>query len=330
MLPIRLDKAFHKITDRATNGGARPTVARWRLNGRRAMIRAMLAGFFRSTVAAVLLLLLVACAEDLMSPGAADQVSDRVHTMARDGDPTAQTALGVIFERGLGVPRDTAKARIWYDRAARQGDPLAEYHIGSLYERGVGVDQDYGEAARWYRRAAEKQHDAAQAALAYLYERGLGVDQDYGRARALYAAAARRWQAEAVFPPEATFALGRERPTTRFSRRSARTQGEEEAVTTDWPPPPPVEVDLAAIADAPAPARAARGDFDGPAPIAGTGEAFPLGINATSAAPIRGTAGDIAGDAASGEPPPTGRSAAFGIGTGRTLRRTDLRFSSGT
>ncbi len=194
------------------------------------------------------LLLVAACTETLVG-GDGDRIGERVLAMARDGDPTAQTALGVIYERGFGVPQNYERARSWYARAARQGDPLAEFHLGSLYERGLGVSQDHEEAAHWYRRASEKENDAAQAALAYLYEHGLGVDRDYDRARALYAAAARRWHAEGIFPPEAAFALGRPRPPTRLTRRSPRAQEEQSAAAARWGGPPPVEVDLAAIRD---------------------------------------------------------------------------------
>ena len=41
---------------------------------------------------------------------------------------------------------------------AQAGDPRAQFHLGVLYERGWGVPQDFREAARWYLSAADQNH----------------------------------------------------------------------------------------------------------------------------------------------------------------------------
>ncbi|MBT5037523.1 MAG: hypothetical protein HOM52_03340 [Rhodospirillaceae bacterium] len=204
--------------------------------------------------------------------------ADRVFIMAAEGDSTAQTALGLLYERGIGIARDPALALVWYRRAAEQGDALAEFHIGSLYERGEGIALDYGEAAKWYQRASDKGNESAQAALAYLYDRGLGVERDFAEAEALYSQASASWAEDESFPAEATFATGRESvalanpslniPATPLGERRAEfVAGKKEE--------PAIEIDLAALDDAPeAPPPATI--FDGPEPIARRGENFPL------------------------------------------------------
>jgi TPR repeat protein len=74
---------------------------------------------------------------------------------AQQGDPKAQTYVGEIYEKGLGVPADFAAAAQWYRRAAEQGYAPAALNLGALYENGLGVPRDPKEAAQWYRRAAE-------------------------------------------------------------------------------------------------------------------------------------------------------------------------------
>ena len=86
---------------------------------------------------ALVLVIVASCNRDYISEKGSR--ADRVFVMANEGDATAQTALGLLYERGLGVSLDSAKALIWYRRAAKQGDALAMFHIGSLYERGDGV-----------------------------------------------------------------------------------------------------------------------------------------------------------------------------------------------
>ncbi|WP_246648815.1 tetratricopeptide repeat protein [Bradyrhizobium canariense] len=38
---------------------------------------------------------------------------------------------------------------MWYRRAAEQGDTRAQYSLGLLYDRGFGVPQDIVEASKW-------------------------------------------------------------------------------------------------------------------------------------------------------------------------------------
>ena len=62
--------------------------------------------------------------------------------------------------------------------AAEQGDADAQYNLGMLYDDGVNVPQDAAKAAKWFRRAAEQGHVAAQSKLGVMYEKGRnGVPQ---------------------------------------------------------------------------------------------------------------------------------------------------------
>jgi len=74
--------------------------------------------------------------------------------LAAEGDPAAQTYVGEIYEKGLGVPPDYAEAAQWYRRAADAGFARAAVNLGSLFEQGRGVAKDPKQAVQWYRRAA--------------------------------------------------------------------------------------------------------------------------------------------------------------------------------
>lgn len=73
---------------------------------------------------------------------------------AEQGEPAAQTYVGEIFEKGLGIPPDYAAAAVWYRRAAEKGYSRAAINLGNLYEQGLGVPKDPKQALNWYRRAA--------------------------------------------------------------------------------------------------------------------------------------------------------------------------------
>ena len=62
---------------------------------------------------------------------------------------------------------------------AEQGNASAQYNLGVMYEKGRGVPQDYKEAVRWYRLSAEQGIREAQFNLGVMYKDGQGVPQDY-------------------------------------------------------------------------------------------------------------------------------------------------------
>src|SRR5947207_1494595 len=74
--------------------------------------------------------------------------------LAEQGDAAAQTYVGEIYEKGLGVPPDYAVAAQWYRKAADIGFARAAINLGHLYERGLGVPPDHAMALTFYRRAA--------------------------------------------------------------------------------------------------------------------------------------------------------------------------------
>ena len=78
------------------------------------------------------------------------QVASRIFIpLAGQGEPSAQTYLGFMFETGRGVPQNYTEAAMWYRRAAEQGDSLAQYSLGLLYDKGQGVPRDIVEASKW-------------------------------------------------------------------------------------------------------------------------------------------------------------------------------------
>jgi uncharacterized protein len=109
---------------------------------------------------------------------------------AAQGEVKAQTTLGVMYDKGKGVPQDYPEALKWYRLAATQGDALAQYNLGVMYDMGKGVPQDYAEALKWYRLAAAQGDAEAQTNLGVMYAQGKGVLQDYVQAHKWFTLAA--------------------------------------------------------------------------------------------------------------------------------------------
>ncbi len=117
-----------------------------------------------------------------------------IKPLAEGGLPEAQLNLGLLYEKGQGVPQDyaealkwnlkaaeqgNAKALKWYRKAAEQGNAEAQFHLGLMYDERRGVPQNYVEAVKWYREAAEQGFVEAQTRLGIMYFTGQGVPKDY-------------------------------------------------------------------------------------------------------------------------------------------------------
>jgi TPR repeat protein len=112
--------------------------------------------------------------------------------LADQGNAAAQTGLGVMYNKGEGVPQDYAQALIWTRKAAEQGDAVAQNNLGVMYRDGQGVSQDYAQAVIWYRKAADQGDAAGQNNLGGMYYEGLSVPQDYVSAHIWFDLAASR------------------------------------------------------------------------------------------------------------------------------------------
>ena len=73
---------------------------------------------------------------------------------ASAGDRVAQTYVGEIYEKGLGIAPNYDLAAQWYRQAAQQGYSRAQINLGHLYEKGLGVSKDLATAIGWYRKGA--------------------------------------------------------------------------------------------------------------------------------------------------------------------------------
>ena len=69
--------------------------------------------------------------------------------LAEQGDPRAQTYLGVMYLRGRGVPQNFDAAAFWLHLASETGLPEAQYFLGLMYDKGQGVAQDFVVAHAW-------------------------------------------------------------------------------------------------------------------------------------------------------------------------------------
>lgn len=81
---------------------------------------------------------------------------DILHSLASDGIPAAMTALGALYQTGIGVEPDGSIALHYLCKALEAGDGIAAANLAMLYRFGsAGIDKD--EETSWsYARTARK------------------------------------------------------------------------------------------------------------------------------------------------------------------------------
>ena len=123
--------------------------------------------------------------------------------------PGAMEELARRLLQGDGVAKDVQAGAGWMLRAAERGSTQAAFNIGVMYERGFVVDRDSTKAVAWYGKAADAglataQHNlalllraasrqamaASMYALGDMYERGEIGQKDLAMALAWFAMAA--------------------------------------------------------------------------------------------------------------------------------------------
>ncbi len=146
---------------------------------------------------------------------------------AEAGDVVAQTLLGVLLSRGLGVTQDLAAAADWFALAADGGDSEAMYALGQFYLEGRGVDKDPAKAVDLFRQAADKDHSGAARELGYLLLAGTGQEMNAMLAAAYLSRAARLGDMDAQYTlgglfMESVGVVGDEALAARWFSKAAR------------------------------------------------------------------------------------------------------------
>ena len=71
-----------------------------------------------------------------------------------------------MLANGLGVDKNETEAAMWYRKAADQGDKTAQTFLGWMFNNGIGVDKNECEAVKWYRKASDQGSVDAERLLA--------------------------------------------------------------------------------------------------------------------------------------------------------------------
>ncbi len=175
----------------------------------------MYSPLFKQILITILLVLPVALHADTFEEGMAayenedyEKAMQILQPLAKQGNSQAQITMGIMYDNGLGVPTDPARALDWYIKAAEQGIPVVQHDVGVKYFQGIGTKQDYLKAARWWKLSSDAGLADSQFNLGLIYYRGLGVQKDLKEAMNLFRRAAEQDHAQAQYSLAVMYAFG--------------------------------------------------------------------------------------------------------------------------
>ena len=128
-----------------------------------------------------------------------DQV-EQIEKLASEGDTRSLKALASMRLNSLDKLYDPAKAAQLFAQAAEAGDPGAQFELAQLYERGIGVDQDVAKALELYEQSASADFADALNDLGFLNFNGaMGLAPNKKRALDFFEKAADRRHPPAMY-----------------------------------------------------------------------------------------------------------------------------------
>jgi hypothetical protein len=136
------------------------------------------------------------------NPTAINWASLPIEDLRRRADGSETPAMEELASRliqGTGAAKDPQAGAGWLLRAAEAGSPQAAFNVGVMYERGFVVERDSSRAVEWYRKAADGNMPAAKHNLALMLRDGKGAPRDVKRCFELLLSAARQGMAASMF-----------------------------------------------------------------------------------------------------------------------------------
>ena len=89
-----------------------------------------------------------------------------------------QFELATLHHEGRHLPKDVARAAVWYRKAATEGHAPAQLNLALILLEGEGIKANPVEAHKWFLQAAEQGDSEGQVALGMMFALGQGIQSD--------------------------------------------------------------------------------------------------------------------------------------------------------
>lgn len=104
---------------------------------------------------------------------------------ADNGNPNAQTMLGIMYKNGEGTNEDYSKAIEYLEKTAKQNSDSAYLHLGYIYKDDTNSQKDFNKTFNYFSKASELNNYKAKFELAKMYIKGEGIEKNFEKAKVL-------------------------------------------------------------------------------------------------------------------------------------------------
>lgn len=101
----------------------------------------------------------------------------RLESQCHDGK--IQSAIGYRFYAGIGVQQSYENALFWFEKAEEHSDFDARYYLGVMYDLGLGVQQDLAKARDYYYPVVPEQGEKVSEIIGAMYFEDVGCPENY-------------------------------------------------------------------------------------------------------------------------------------------------------
>ena len=105
---------------------------------------------------------------------------------AKLGDTEAQYNLSMMYENGIGIPKNVLKSIRYGNLAAQGGNKNALIHMAFRYSYGEGIIINPKLALDYFKKAAELESDVAMFEVGLIYHKGIAVKRNLDMAAHWY------------------------------------------------------------------------------------------------------------------------------------------------
>ncbi len=95
-----------------------------------------------------------------------------INEMDEAGDPSAMFIIGIFYQVGIYVDKNSAQSFVHMLTAADLGDRDAQYWVGRYYANGIGTDKDLSKALIYLTYASQKDEENATRMLKHMFIEG--------------------------------------------------------------------------------------------------------------------------------------------------------------
>jgi uncharacterized protein len=99
-----------------------------------------------------------------------DQIGMWLEKSCNQNFALACVDLGLLYEIGFIINKDTHAAFELFSKASKLGNPLAQNKLANYYEEGIGVAKDWSKAEYWYLKSAQQDNLASMNSLGLYYK----------------------------------------------------------------------------------------------------------------------------------------------------------------